>query len=115
MSAQKYEMDKPTEPKTAYPSEELVGEAGPGQGAPEVQYSQQLQKKFGLTSMIGFSCTIMVTWEAILFICQYELTDGGPLGSIIGFIFCWIGYTLVALCLSELNSIYPTAGGQLDM
>lgn len=54
----------------------------------------------------------MVTWEAILFICQYELTDGGPLGSIIGFIFCWIGYTLVALCLSELNSIYPTAGGQ---
>ncbi|RMY29702.1 hypothetical protein D0865_15449 [Hortaea werneckii] len=112
MSAQKYEMDKPTEPKTAYPSEELVGEAGPGQGAPEVQYSQQLQKKFGLTSMIGFSCTIMVTWEAILFICQYELTDGGPLGSIIGFIFCWIGYTLVALCLSELNSIYPTAGGQ---
>ncbi|KAI6907250.1 hypothetical protein KC318_g10404 [Hortaea werneckii] len=112
MSAQKYEMDKPTEPKTAYPSEELVGEAGPGQGAPEVQYSQQLQEKFGLTSMIGFSCTIMVTWEAILFICQYELTDGGPLGSIIGFIFCWIGYTLVALCLSELNSIYPTAGGQ---
>lgn len=54
----------------------------------------------------------MITWEAILFVCQYGLTDGGPLGSIIGYIFCWIGYTCVALCLSELNSIYPTAGGQ---
>ncbi|RMZ04725.1 hypothetical protein D0864_02664 [Hortaea werneckii] len=110
MAAQDHEMARPTEPKTAYPSEELVGD--PGHVAPQIQYSQQLQEKFGLTSMIGFSCTIMVTWEAILFICQYELTDGGPLGSIIGFIFCWIGYTLVALCLSELNSIYPTAGGQ---
>lgn len=54
----------------------------------------------------------MITWEAILFVCQYGLTDGGPLGSIIGYIFCWIGYTCIALCLSELNSIYPTAGGQ---
>ncbi|RMY88786.1 hypothetical protein D0862_10363 [Hortaea werneckii] len=103
-------MERPTEPKTAYPSEELVGD--PGQVAPQVQYSQQLQEKFGLTSMIGFSCTIMITWEAILFVCQYGLTDGGPLGSIIGYIFCWIGYTCIALCLSELNSIYPTAGGQ---
>ena len=54
----------------------------------------------------------MVTWEAMLFIYQYGMTDGGPLGSIIGYIFCWAGYTCVALCLAELNSIYPTAGGQ---
>lgn len=54
----------------------------------------------------------MITWEGILFVYQYGLYDGGPLGSIIGYIFCWIGYTLVALCLGELNSIYPTAGGQ---
>lgn len=54
----------------------------------------------------------MITWEAMLFIYQYGMTDGGPLGSIIGYIFCWAGYTCVALCLGELNSIYPTAGGQ---
>lgn len=54
----------------------------------------------------------MVTWEAVPFVYQYGLYDGGPIGSIIGFIFCWCGYTLVALCLGELNSIYPTAGGQ---
>lgn len=75
MSAQKYEMDKPTEPKTAYPSEELVGEAGPGQGAPEVQYSQQLQKKFGLTSMIGFSC---MREDCILTGWRLRLTDFLP-------------------------------------
>ncbi|KAK3682021.1 hypothetical protein LTR37_020647 [Vermiconidia calcicola] len=80
--------------------------------AAEMGYEQQLEKKFGLVSMIGFSCTIMITWEAMLFVYQYGMISGGPLGSIIGYIFCWVGYTLVALCLGELNSIYPTAGGQ---
>ncbi|KAK5119365.1 hypothetical protein LTR85_007721 [Meristemomyces frigidus] len=78
-------------------------------------YSQQLSEKFGLASMIGFSCTIMITWEGILFVYQYGMYDDGPLGSIIGYLFCWIGYTLVALCLAEMNSMYPTemaAGGQ---
>lgn len=74
----------------------------------ENSYGQQLHKKFGLVSMIGFSCTIMITWEAVLFIYNYGMTDGGPLGSIIGFIFCWAGYTGVSLCLAELNSMYPT-------
>lgn len=68
MTAQGYEMERPTEPKTAYPSEELVGD--PGQVAPQVQYSQQLQEKFGLTSMIGFSCTqeddVRTTWSLCL-------------------------------------------------
>ena len=63
----------------------------------------------GCTSITG---TIMITWEGILFVYQYGLIDGGPLGSIIGYLFCWVGYTLVALCLGELNSIFPTAGGQ---
>ena len=75
-------------------------------------YQQQLHEKFGLVSMIGLPCTIMITWEGMLFVYQYGMTDGGPLGPIIGYIFCWAGYTLVALCLAELNSIYPTAGGQ---
>ena len=42
----------------------------------------------------------------------YGLYDGGPLGSITEYLFAWVGYTLVALCLAELNSIFPTAGGQ---
>ena len=89
--------------------EEAVGGA---EIATRLGYTQQLQEKFGLISMIGLSCTIMITWEGELFVYQYGLNDSGPLGSIIGYIFCWIGYTLVALCLGELNSIYPTAGGQ---
>ena len=94
--------------------EEEEAPAG-GELATRLGYTQQLQAKFGLISMIGLSCTIMVTWEAMLFVYQYGLNDSGPLGSIIGFIFCWIGYTLVALCLGELNSIFPTAGGQYRM
>ena len=64
--------------------------------------------------MIGFSCTIMVSWEAILFVYQYGMYDGGPLGSILGYLFCWVGYMFVALCLAELTSMYPNAGGQVS-
>lgn len=83
-----------------------------GHIAIQMGYEQKLQKKFGLISIIGLSSTIMITWEGILFVYQYGMYDGGPLGSIIGFLFCWTGYTLVALCLAEMNSMFPTAGGQ---
>ena len=62
--------------------------------------------------MIGIGVTVQVTWEAILFVYQYGMYDGGPLGSIIAYLFCWTGYTLVALCLAEMNSMWPSAGGQ---
>lgn len=96
----------------SYGEEEAIDSGDGGEIATRIGYAQQLQEKFGLISMVGLSCTIMITWEGELFVYQYGKYDGGPLGSIIGFIFCWIGYTLVALCLGELNSFFPTAGEQ---
>jgi choline transport protein len=77
--------------------------------------------------MIGFSCTIMVTWEGILTWVLYAclngalltlgrifnvgLQDGGPAGLVYGFLFCWAGYTAVVASLAELVSMVPTAGG----
>jgi len=49
----------------------------------------------------------MITWEGMLFVFSYGLYDGGPLGSIVEFLFTWVGYTLVVLCLAEMNSMFP--------
>ncbi|KAL5040810.1 hypothetical protein BDW71DRAFT_212759 [Aspergillus fruticulosus] len=63
-----------------------------------------LRRNFRLLSMLGFSCTILVTWEG--------LTSGGPAGAVYGFIFVWVGTACVFVVLSELASMAPTSGGQ---
>ena len=73
---------------------------------------QQLRRNFGFMSMLGFSCTLMITWEGMLAVFVYGLTDGGPAGLIYGYLFCWIGYFCVVASLAEMTSMAPTAGGQ---
>ncbi|PQE07885.1 choline transport protein [Rutstroemia sp. NJR-2017a WRK4] len=59
-----------------------------------------IQRNFGLVSMLGFSCTLLATWEGQLI--------GGPAGLVYGYIIVWLGTTSVFIVLSELASI----GGQ---
>ncbi|KAE8153182.1 amino acid/polyamine transporter I [Aspergillus avenaceus] len=63
-----------------------------------------LRRNFGLMSILGFSCTILITWEGI--------ATGGPAGSVYAFLFVWSGIATVFVVLSELVSMAPTAGGQ---
>ncbi|KAM0804293.1 putative GABA permease [Usnea florida] len=63
-----------------------------------------LKRRFGFMSLLGFSCTILITWEGILI--------GGPAGLVYQFLIVWIGTASVYTCLSELASMAPTAGGQ---
>ncbi|KAE8389365.1 amino acid/polyamine transporter I [Aspergillus alliaceus] len=63
-----------------------------------------LKRNFGLMSMVGFSCTLLVTWEGYIF--------GGPAGSVYGYLFVWAGVTATFVVISELVSMAPTAGGQ---
>lgn len=53
MALENYEMTS-TNRKTPDAYEEV--EHGAGQLATQIGYSQQLQEKFGLVSMVGFSC-----------------------------------------------------------
>ncbi|KAI4267972.1 MAG: hypothetical protein L6R38_008013 [Xanthoria sp. 2 TBL-2021] len=73
---------------------------------------QVLKRNFGFMSMLGFSCTIMVTWEGmlVLFLAGYQ--NGGPAGLIYGFLFVWVGTLCVFTTLGELASMAPTSGGQ---
>ncbi|CAO1597488.1 hypothetical protein XANCAGTX0491_001296 [Xanthoria calcicola] len=75
---------------------------------------QRLRRNFGLLSIVGLTCTLMITWEGSLTVFQSGLTNGGPAGLIYGFIFTWIGTGLQALVMAELASMIPLAGGQYN-
>ena len=59
-------------------------------------------------SMLGFSCTLMITWEGLLTVFVYGLTDGGPAGLVYGYLFCWVGYFTVVASLAEMVSMFVT-------
>ncbi|KAL8685422.1 MAG: hypothetical protein Q9218_007772 [Villophora microphyllina] len=73
---------------------------------------QVLKRNFGFMSMLGFSCTMLVTWEGLLVLFVQGLTNGGPAGLVYGFLFAWIGTLAVFLTLAEMVSMAPTSSGQ---
>ncbi|KAI1844989.1 hypothetical protein JX265_008426 [Neoarthrinium moseri] len=71
-----------------------------------------LKRNFGFWTILGFSCTILITWEGSLIVFLSGLQNGGPSGILYGFILVWIGTISVFATLSELASMAPTSGGQ---
>ncbi|KAB8203427.1 amino acid/polyamine transporter I [Aspergillus parasiticus] len=71
-----------------------------------------LKRNFGLMSMLGFSCTILVTWESVTTLFIQNFQNGGPAGSVYGYIFVWFGIAAAFVVISELVSMAPTSGGQ---
>ncbi|KAI0531703.1 amino acid transporter-like protein [Xylaria digitata] len=71
-----------------------------------------LKRNFGFLTILGFSCTILITWEGSLITFLAGLQNGGPSGIIYGFITVWIGTLSVFVTISELASMAPTSGGQ---
>lgn len=71
-----------------------------------------LKRNFGFMSILGFSCTVLITWEGSLTTFLAGLQNGGPSGIIYGFLVVWIGTLSVFATLSELVSMAPTSGGQ---
>ncbi|KAI1120828.1 putative GABA permease [Nemania abortiva] len=71
-----------------------------------------LKRNFGFLAILGFSCTVLVTWEGtlVLFLSGYQ--NGGPSGTIYGYIIVWAGTLSIFATLSELVSMAPTSGGQ---
>lgn len=74
--------------------------------------TQQLTRNFGLWSMVGFTATMMCTWEAILFANFTALLNGGGPTLFYGFLFAWAGSLVTAASLAEMASMAPTSGGQ---
>ncbi|KAA6414258.1 MAG: Amino acid polyamine transporter I [Lasallia pustulata] len=73
---------------------------------------QQLNRNFGFMSMLGFTTTMMCTWEAVFFANSTAMFNGGAVTLVYGFIFCFFGSMATAASLAELVSMAPTSGGQ---
>ncbi|THV55325.1 hypothetical protein BGAL_0010g00440 [Botrytis galanthina] len=71
-----------------------------------------LKRNFGFMSILGFSCTVLITWEGMLIVSTQSLQNGGPAGVIWGYIIVWIGTMSTFIVLSELASMAPIAAGQ---
>ncbi|KAE8148355.1 amino acid/polyamine transporter I [Aspergillus avenaceus] len=71
-----------------------------------------LKRNFGLLSLLGFSCTILGTWEGLFGTFLIPLQNGGPAGAVYSFIFAWTGTACSFAILAELVSMAPTSGGQ---
>ncbi|KAI0814706.1 putative GABA permease [Xylaria sp. FL0064] len=71
-----------------------------------------LKRNFGFMSVLGFSCTVLITWEGMLIVSTQSLLNGGPAGVIWGYIIVWLGTLSTFAVLSELASMAPTSAGQ---
>ncbi|KAI1813828.1 putative GABA permease [Poronia punctata] len=71
-----------------------------------------LRRNFGFMAILGFSCTVLITWEGSLTTFLAGLQNGGPSGILYGFLVVWVGTLSVFATLSELVSMAPTSGGQ---
>lgn len=73
---------------------------------------QVLKRQFSFVTILGFSCTILITWEAVTVLFAQGLNNGGTAGVIYSFLVVWIGNFSVFTTMSELASMAPTSGGQ---
>ncbi|KAL7622854.1 polyamine transporter tpo5 [Parahypoxylon ruwenzoriense] len=71
-----------------------------------------LNRGFGFMSILGLSCSALLSWEGILVTSISGLLNGGPAGVIWGFLINWVGTISVSTAMGELASMAPTAGGQ---
>ncbi|KUJ13159.1 amino acid transporter-like protein [Mollisia scopiformis] len=73
---------------------------------------QVLRRNFRFITMLGFASTAMATWEILLPLFTFVLTDGGTGDLFWGFIAAGIGMSLVYASIAEMASMCPTSGGQ---
>ncbi|KAJ5503725.1 hypothetical protein N7463_006599 [Penicillium fimorum] len=74
--------------------------------------TQQFKRNFRFYSILGFTTTLMATWESILLTSTYGLIDGGRAGMVYVYIGSFVGFFSAVVSMAEIASISPTSGGQ---
>lgn len=74
--------------------------------------TQVLKRRFGFWSLFGFAVCELITWETVLALFSQSFNNGGPVGSVYGFVIAWASTLSVYTVISELASLAPIAGGQ---
>lgn len=63
------------------------------------------QRNFQFTSMVGFACTLIATWEVLLTTISTIVTNGGTAGVIWAFLIVFVGFSFVYLSIAEMTSM----------
>ncbi|KAE8552117.1 hypothetical protein TMatcc_002128 [Talaromyces marneffei ATCC 18224] len=71
-----------------------------------------LKRTYGFMAILGFTTTILVTWEGVLLVFNIGLENGGPAGMIYMYLFAWVGAWCTFASLCELASMAPISSGQ---
>ncbi|KAG8169214.1 hypothetical protein KVR01_001963 [Diaporthe batatas] len=71
-----------------------------------------LKRNFGFMTILGFSCAVLITWEATVTVFLQGFQNGGPAGLVYGYLVVWAGTISTFATMSELASMMPTSGGQ---
>ncbi|KAI4210815.1 MAG: hypothetical protein LQ349_009458, partial [Xanthoria aureola] len=71
-----------------------------------------LKRRFSFIAMLGFTCTVLVTWEVIPIIYVTGLTNGGTAGFAYSYLVALVGSLSIFTVLGEMASLAPTSGGQ---
>ncbi|KAK2737235.1 hypothetical protein FQN57_000402 [Myotisia sp. PD_48] len=73
---------------------------------------QQFKRNFRFLSTLGFTTTLMATWESILLTSTLGLMNGGQAGMVYTYIVTFTGLFCAIISMAEIASICPTSGGQ---
>ncbi|CAK7562813.1 MAG: hypothetical protein SEPTF4163_000667 [Sporothrix epigloea] len=73
---------------------------------------QDLKRRFGFWSLLGFATSELILWEAVLSLLSLGFTNGGPAGLVYGYVISWLSSMSIYLVVSELVSMAPIAAGQ---
>lgn len=72
----------------------------------------ELNRSFGLLSMIGFAFSVVTSWTALSGTFIVGVTSGGPPVMVFSFLaVCFLTFSVV-IPMAEMCSMYPVAGGQ---
>src|SRR4051812_1783793 len=77
----------------------------------ELGYKQELERRMGGFQNFAISFTIISILSGALTLYYQGINYGGPMQQAIGWPIVSIFVIVVALCMAELASAYPTAGG----
>ncbi|KAJ5497654.1 hypothetical protein N7453_006705 [Penicillium expansum] len=67
--------------------------------------TQQFKRNFRFYSILGFTTTLMATWESILLTSTYGLTDGGRAGMVYVYIGSFVGFFAAVISMAEIASM----------
>lgn len=64
-----------------------------------------VQRNFQFTSILGFACTLIATWEVLLTTLTTIMTNGGTAGVIWAFLIVFVGFSFVYMSIAEMASM----------